>query len=157
MIPDVVYGLLTTNVHTYSNTKSSLVVGEMTAKATFVFDVNHGAVVNMGSAEVDSSSLSNFMLYDGSEEELIVGSKRGLYFIDNPSLDSSAAQHEVNMSNINTSEVERYLSNARLLTPPVRICLDCRLIMHLNSEKRIEKMEYQLKPSKEKRVNVMYN
>jgi hypothetical protein len=77
LIPDVVYNLLDTNVHTYSDSDYSKVVGDMTAKATFMFDVSHGAVVYMGSP----SDLSTAYLVDENDQEF-VGSKRGLFKLE---------------------------------------------------------------------------
>jgi hypothetical protein len=151
LIPDVVYNLLDTNVHTYSDSDYSKVVGDMTAKATFMFDVSHGAVVYMGSP----SDLSTAYLVDENDQEF-VGSKRGLYKEEN-ALTPTDREHNIDMKSINTVDVENYLSGARLTSPPVRCFCDVKLIMHLDGKKAIQRMEFKITPRKEVRPQIKYH
>eukprot|EP01034_Spumella_vulgaris_P038037 gene38037-46938_t len=162
LIPDVVYDLLETNVHTYSNSECSKVVAEMTAKATFLYDVGHGAVVYMGSP-VDPST--EFLIDEHDHE---IGDKK--HFMNAAAADcgerhedkhemvsASHLNNNVTLDSINKVEIENYLSASRLTSPPVHCYCDIKLVMHLDENKALHRMEFSTSPRKEIRKKIVYN
>ncbi len=69
LLPDASYNLKETRVHTYPGSEESKVVGDMTASATYIYDVNHGCLIHMGSATYECGGVQN-------EQGGLVGSKR---------------------------------------------------------------------------------
>jgi hypothetical protein len=148
LLPDSVYGLLDTNVHTYNNSDHSKVVSDMTANASFMFAVDPGAVVHMGSN--NNNNTNNLQLTDHTNNT-IAGVKRERHITNN-------SYKDVLLTDINTTDIKSFLSSAKLIKPEKWSC-EVKLVMHLDSNKSISRMEFLMVPRKEatKQQQIMFN
>eukprot|EP01034_Spumella_vulgaris_P022163 gene22163-28270_t len=122
ILPDVVYKLIDTKIHTYSNTLTSKVVSKFNLSATRLVDVPMNVMIS--TMEQQKTQL----LDSGSSMK---GKKRTM---SAPSVDISMI----------SDHVKRFVASAPLLETPDHLDADMQVTFHLDENKRIEKMEYQL-------------
>jgi hypothetical protein len=133
----------------------------MTASATFMFDVDPGVIVYMGSGDYYDSILmenntSNVLSTRTNEAlsvERLVGLKRERIENERPELFTT---HEIDMSDINTSDIRSFLSAAQLITPQRWYC-EVKLVMHLDENKSIKKLEFLMLSKRDDGKNIIYN
>jgi hypothetical protein len=176
VVPDVAYNLLNTKVHTWDNTECSKVVGTINVSATRVFEVTHATLVSIGTTHRADGTL--IKEHDKSSQTVVAKSTRrrsskrkasssaapSTQSQYNPAIDdiilinSPSDPHQaVEMSNINTTSIAQYLHTAPLAAPPVQRFLTVKLTMHLDANKMINKMEFQVTPRDAPVLDIVYN
>jgi hypothetical protein len=164
-IPDVVYQLLNTKLHTYSNTKCSKVVSVISASATRMYDLQHTAFVHLGNS---STQITNFVSKTTESNNNKRGRKRKPHISlekhqqssDILILGAKSAEHinkNITMSNIDRTCVASYLKSVSQLASPTQRLVTIKLTLNLDANKCIQKMEFQMTPREETMTEIVYN
>ncbi len=130
IMPDVVYNLVDSNVHTYSNTEDSKIVNNLTMSATKLFDIPmHVAIPNLRCSIEDTPAERQREL-----DEQISSRKRAFSEYENVEI--------IQISD----EINSYMTQENMLPNPVLMKANMRMVMHLNDNKQIERMEFEATP-----------
>eukprot|EP01034_Spumella_vulgaris_P027623 gene27623-34370_t len=159
-VPDIAYLLLNTKLHTWDNTECSKAVSTINVSATRLFDIKHDVFVHLGNSQARVTEITP----EGQQQEYAadnvmgVGAKRKPSS-SNPPVNGTMKNESIDMSSINTESIASYLSSLPLASPPElhRIAMFIKLTMHLDENKFVNRMEFQITPREEKKTDIQYN